>query len=135
MVEDGWPAVMNRFGCASFGSLSGKKPCDLAKLDWQVLQVQPGLWRLIEMSEQTAYIGVRKIISARLPLGLPVKVGPGEVVYIGDLVLSADYDAPSVSLRRHGRDDAAAQRALAGYPGLRNAPIVFKDPQLRQLQH
>lgn len=126
--EDGTTATMNRNGCGSMSGVYGSKPCDLTKLDWQVLQVPPGLWRPAAVAEATKTILGSKQIRAALPPGPPIKVGPGEVVYIGDYVLAADYDAPAVVVRRHGRDDAAAQRALAAYPGLRNAQIVYRDP-------
>ncbi len=126
--EDGTTATMNRNGCGSFDGVYGSKPCDLTKLDWQVLQVQPGLWRPAAAAEATKTILGSKLVRAALPPGPLIKVGPGEVVYIGDYVLSADYDAPAVLVRRHERDDAAAQRTLAAYSGLRNAQIVYRDP-------
>ena len=125
--EDGTTATMNRYGCGSMQGVYGSKPCNLTKLDWQVLQVQPGLWRPAAAAEATKTILGSKLVRATLPLGPPIRVGSGEVVYIGDYILSADYDAPAVLVRRHGRDDAAAQRTLAAYSGLRHAQIVYRD--------
>lgn len=79
----------------------------------QVLQVQPGLWRPAAAAEATKLILGSKLIRATPPPGPPIKVGSGEVVHIGDYTLAADYDAPAVVVRQHGRDDVAAQRALA----------------------
>ncbi len=126
--DDGMTATMSRNGCGSMTGFYGSKPCDLTKLDWQVLQVQPGLWRPAGVAEMVNTFGGNEKIRAGLPSGPSVTVGPGEVVYIGDYTLAADYDVPTFVVRRHGRDDAAAQRALAGYPGLRDARIIYRDP-------
>ncbi len=130
--EDGMTATMNRNGCGSMDGLHGSTPCDLAKLDWQVLQVQLGLRRPVVAAEAVNIFAGRQTLGATLPPGPLVRVGPGEVVCIGNYVLAADYDAPAIVVRRHGRDDAAAQRALAAYPGCgtRRSCIVTQRPWL-----
>lgn len=73
-------------------------------------------------------IGGNKTLRDELPPSDPVRVGPGEIVYVGDYVLSVDYDAQEIAVKRHGRDDAAAASALNDYPNLRGAPIVYRVP-------
>ena len=106
--EDGTTAAMNRSGCGSMDGFYGSKPCDLAKLECQVLQVQPGLWRPVVAAEAVNIFAGRQTIRATLPPGPPLRIGSGKVVYIGDDVLAADYDAPAVVA------GAAAQRTAAG---------------------
>lgn len=132
--EDGITAVMNRDGCGSMQGFYGSNPCDLTKLGWQVLQVQPGLWRPVVAAEVTSTLLGRNRFRSTLPPGSAIPVGSGEVVYLGDYVLAVDFDGLSVAIRRHERNDAAAQRALAAYPGLRDAQVVFRDPTIPAAQ-
>ena len=122
------PVVMTRYGCGSMRGFYGSKPCNLTHTEWQVLKVQPGDYKPLTLAELTHVLGGRKLLQDQLQHTTPVHVGPGEVVYIGDFILGADYDAQEIVLRKHERDDAAAASALAKYPGLRNAQVVYRDP-------
>ena len=124
----GSPVSVSRNGCGSFRGFYGSKPCELSKLDRRVLEVPAGDWVPGDVAEQFNNWGTRKTLRDKAPPGTPVHVGPGEVVYIGDFTFASDYDAQEIKLTSHGRDDAAAAQALAAYPGLRAASIVYRDP-------
>lgn len=126
--RQGGNVVAARSGCGSMQGFYGSKPCDLTKPDRQVLVVQPGDWLPLSATERLNAWGTRKTLSDMLPFRTPVHVDSGEVVYIGDFTVVSDYEAQSVKLVENGRDDAGAARALAAYPGLRDAPIVYRAP-------
>lgn len=127
--KQGGEAIASRDGCGSTRGFYGSRPCKLNELDWQVLVAPPGDWAPLLVAEQEGSFS-RKRLSDTLPLRSPVHVGPGEVVYIGDYTFASDYEAQEIKLVKHGRDDDAARRALANYPGLRAAPIIYRDPTL-----
>lgn len=123
----GGQASMTRSSCAGAG-LYSTKPCDLTKPARQVLQVPAGEWRTGTAVSSLAVIAGQRTLVDQLPPGSPVRVGPGEVVYIGDYILAADYDAQEITVRRHVRDDAGAARTVTEYPGLTDGPIIYRDP-------
>lgn len=126
--RQGGTVVASRDGCGSMRGFYGSKPCDLNKLDRRVLVVPTGDWVPLTVSERLTTWGSRKTLSDTLPFRNTVHVGPGEVIYIGDFTYASDYDAQEIKLVQYGRDDAAASQALAAYPGLKAAPVVYRDP-------
>ena len=126
--KQGGTVVASRNGCGSMRGFYGSKPCDLTKLDRQVLVVPAGDWLPLSVVEQLNTWGTRKTLKDVLPFRSPVHVGPGDVVYLGDFTYASDYDAQEIKLVQHGRDDAAATQALAAYPGLKAAPVIYRDP-------
>jgi hypothetical protein len=116
-------------------------PCIPQVMRYRLLAVPPGRYALNNFtystkrsgSAMTSFVSRNRrprmtvmLISGR---GEPVshpdryfQVDAGEIVYIGDLSFDADVIPARMSI---GRNDAAAQAALAGYPDVRG-PIVFR---------
>lgn len=128
----GTPVTASRYGCGSVRGFYGSKPCDLGKVERQVLAVPAGDWTTAAVVEQFNNWGTRKLLRDQVPSGSPIHVGPGEVVYVGDFTFASDYDAQEIKLVAHGRDDAGAAQALAEYPGLQSAAVVYRDPTARK---
>ena len=119
---------MLRYSCGSIVGFYGSKPCNLAEMDRYVLTVPPGDWRAVGVVENLKIILGQKVLQDDLPPYRPVHVGPGEIVYVGDFTFATNYEAQEIKLVSHAHDDNAARAALAAYPGLFNAPIVYRDP-------
>lgn len=128
--EDGKEAVAGRIACGAPLGFMQSRPCDVRKMDWLVVRVQPGEWRPLAVGATMEVIGGNKALRDQLPPGNPVRVGPGEIVYVGDYVLRVDYDAQEIAVR-HGRNDAGAAGALADYPNLRGAPVAYRGAPTR----
>ena len=125
--RQGGTVVVSRNGCNIFG-FYGSKPCDLTKLERQVLMVTAGDWLPVNVVEQLQTRRSRRTLEGLLPVRGAVHVDPGEIVYLGDFTYASNYDAEEIRLVRHGRDEAAVIQALAAYPGLKGMPIVYRDP-------
>lgn len=123
-------ATARRDSCISVAGMRHGETCaGQPEMAWHVLELQPGAWTVASVSEERMEgVPARKTeLSVPFPSGTAFRVGPGEVVYIGDFLFSIDFDAQSVVLKTHTRDDGAAGQALSGYPGLRGA-ITYRDP-------
>lgn len=123
-----------RYGCRVMLAANLSDSCDTQnRMRQLVLQVPPGTWRLMAAAEtvRTGFPVRNQTMTARLPPGVEVPVGPGEIVYMGDFLFRFDNDSSEVLLKSHSRDDAGAARALEPFPGLRGRPIVFRDPTPR----
>lgn len=126
--RQGGTVIVTRYGCGNVLGYYGSRPCDLTKLERHILMVAPGDWLPINVVEKLHTRRSRQILESSLPFHNSVHVDSGEVVYLGDFIYASDYDMEKVKLIRHVRNDAAAIQALAGYPGLRNASIIYRDP-------
>lgn len=126
--RQGGTVIATRNGCGNVLGYYGSRPCDLTKLELHILMVAPGDWLPINVVEKLHTRRSRRTLEGLLPFHRSVHVDPGEIVYIGDFIYASDYDVEEVKLVRHVRNDAAAIQALAGYPGLKNAPVIYRDP-------
>lgn len=126
--RQGGTVVAARNGCGNVLGYYGSRPCDLTKPERHILMVTPGDWLPVNIVEKLQTRRSRQILEGSLPFHNSVHVDPGEIVYLGDFIYASNYDTEEVKLVRHVRDDAAAIRALAGYPGLKNAPVIYFDP-------
>ena len=126
--RQGGTVVASRNGCGNILGFYGSKPCDLTKLERQVLVVTAGDWLPVNVVEQLHIRRSRRTLESLLPFRSAVHVGPGEIVYLGDFTYESNYDTEEIRLVRHGRDEAAVTQALAAYPGLKGTPVVYRDP-------
>jgi hypothetical protein len=119
-----------RVGCRQLYNTDRESCAEQLAMGRRVLQVKPGEWRLVRVGEivRGGFPPRNIVLSAPLPRGTSVTVGPGEIVYIGDFLFAFNVDTSEVTLRTHSRDDAGAAVALERYPNLRGQPVVYRDP-------
>ncbi len=119
---------VTRFGCGNPIGFYGSAPCELDKIDRQVLSVTAGEWRPGTVLEILKLILADKRLADTFPLYRPITVRPGEIVYLGDFTFTSDFDAQEIRLVSHTRDDDGARVALGRYPAMFAAPIRYADP-------
>ncbi len=127
---DGRTFTVLRQGCNTYkGLFSGQSCASDRQLAWQVVELPPGTWQIASIHETVSrgFPARNESIDARLPPGIAVRVGPGEVVYAGDFLFSIDSDTLQGSLKTYSRNDAAAKSALSAYPGL-GGSFTYREP-------
>lgn len=127
---DGQVEHVVRNGCnTASGILSGQSCSSDRRIVEHVVELPPGDWQIdgVFESDRHGFPSRTDIVRAKLPPGITIHVGPGEVVYAGDFLFTLDQDKVQGSLKSYSRDDAAAARALAAYPGLAGG-FVYREP-------
>jgi hypothetical protein len=97
--------------------------CDLRKMQYYVIQADPGTYGL---GAFTRFLGnMRNITEIKSHDQIMTHIDAGKIAYIGDLTLDA-VDDP-IRIVNYGRNDEGARQALSGYPNVR-ADIVYEKP-------
>ena len=128
--SDGRVAKVARQGCNTYkGLFSGQSCASDRQLAWQVVELPAGDWGVASVHEtiQRGFPARFDSVDAKLPPGITVHVGPGEIVYAGDFLFSLNPDTLEGHLKTYSRNDAAASHALSAYPNL-PAAFIYREP-------
>ena len=99
------------------------KDCDLRKMQYYVLEANPGNYRLSYINHSSGNFHYTTAMTDGDQL--MTRIGAGEIVYIGDFTIDA-YASPQ-KIIRYGRNDDGARQAVAEYPNVRGE-VVFRKP-------
>jgi hypothetical protein len=128
--DDGRVVHVFRRGCMSSSGLFSGQTCSSDRhIAEHVVEVPPGDWQVdsIVETDQRGVPARMDVVRAKLPRGIKIHVGPGEIVYAGDFLFTLDQDKVEGSLKSYSRDDSAANAALASYPGLTGG-FIYREP-------
>ena len=127
---DGRYKMIDREGCDTLsGIFSGQSCASDSKVAYHVVELAPGDWQVASIHEsiRRGFPARNDHIDAKLPPGIVVHVGPGEIVYAGDFLFSLNPDSLQGSLKTYSRNDEAARHALSEYPNLGGA-FTYREP-------
>ena len=117
--------ILSLQSCGMMRSMSSSKSgeCDLRKMQYYVIQADPGTYGL---GGFIRFMGnIRNITEIKNHDQIMTNIEPGKVVYIGDFTIDA-VDDP-IRVVNYGRNDEGARQALSGYPNVRGG-IVYEKP-------
>ena len=111
--DDGQVVHVVRSGCNTYGGiLSGQTCSGDRSIAEHVVGLPPGEWQIDTVFETDRHGFPARIdtVRAKLPAGIKIRVGSGEIVYAGNFLFSLDQDKVEGSLKYYGHDGAAAAR-------------------------
>ncbi len=129
--SDGRSVSITRQGCDTLKGLFSNQSCASDKvIAEQLVELPAGDWQIASVQEviSRGFPARNDTIDSKLPPGIMIHVGAGEVVYAGDFLFSLNPDTLEGTLKTYSRDDAAATLALSAYPRLADGGFVYREP-------
>lgn len=120
------PTLATRKGCGSMAGFVGTRPCDLSTLDRIVLRLTPGTYTLDEVALAFQSTNGPQTLRNHITPPIPIRIAANEIVDAGDFTFASDAEKQEIRLVQHTHGDAQARSALATFPNLRAAPIIYR---------